>query len=496
MKKEVSKYQRAIYRAFQLTNKDISISAVAGSGKTTTLLELLKYVPEGKTSLFLAFNNSIVTELQDRNTRADARIMTIHSCGWHAILCRYGGKVKMNPNKALAKTEKVIKALAVPESKRGYYFYVIPKILDLMRCNLCRNDEGSINELLLHYDINAEAEDVKIAQKAFEYMVADKSQFDFTDMIYVPVTDPSVRLQKYDYVFCDESQDFSLCQQAFIKSTINRRGRLVTVGDRNQAIYGFAGADANSYDRLCNLREGGTIKMPLSVSYRCARRIVLEAQKVVPEIQPYASAQEGAVWDDGSLTEIQRGDWILCRNLKPLVQTYLWLMKNKVKSKIRGKDIGEGIVSLIVKTGAKTIPDLYSALSHEENKLLEKLQRRGVRHPAYHPKMEILLQRIDVIKCLGDEVNSVAELKTMIEGIFSDDTRGIVLSTIHKSKGLENDRVFFLLPELLPSRFATMDWQLEQEENLRYVAITRAKKELVYVHTRQFVDDLRNKVFI
>jgi len=84
----------------------------------------------------------------------------------------------------------------------------------------------------------------------------------------------------------------------------------------------------------------------------------------------------------------------------------------------------------------------------------------------------------------------------MIGGIFSDDTRGIVLSTIHKSKGLENDRVFFLLPELLPSRFATMDWQLEQEENLRYVAITRAKKELVYVHTRQFIDDLRAKVFI
>lgn len=490
-----SKYQKAIYKTFQLTKKDISISAVAGSGKTTVLLELLKYVPENKSSLFLAFNNSIVDELRARNERSDVQIMTIHSCGWRSILCRYGGKVKMNPNKGIAKTEKVIKALAVPENKRGYYFYIIPKILDLMRCNLCENDEKSINELLLHYDLNAEAEDVKIARKAFEYMIADKSQFDFMDMIYVPVTDPSVRLQKYDYVFCDESQDFSLCQQAFIKSVLNRRGRLVTVGDRNQAIYGFAGADANSYDKLCNL-NGKAIQMPLSVSYRCARKIIAEAQKIVPEIQPAPSAQDGWVWEDGSLSEVRYGDWILCRNLKPLVQTYLWLMKNKIKSKIRGKDIGEGIISLIIKTGAKTIPDLYEGLSREQNKLLEKLQKRGVRHPSYHPKMEILQQRIEVIQCLANEVDSVKELKSMIENIFSDDVKGIILSTIHKAKGLENDRIFFLIPELIPSKFATMDWQFEQEENLRYVAITRARKELIYVHSNQFLEDIRNRVTI
>lgn len=490
-----SKYQKAIYKTFQLTKKDISISAVAGSGKTTVLLELLKYVPENKSSLFLAFNNSIVDELKARNERSDAQIMTIHSCGWRSILCRYGGKVKMNPNKGIAKTEKVIKALSVPENKRGYYFYIIPKILDLMRCNLCENDEKSINELLLHYDLNAEAEDVKIARKAFEYMIDDKSQFDFMDMIYVPVTDSSVRLQKYDYVFCDESQDFSLCQQAFIKSVLNRRGRLVTVGDRNQAIYGFAGADANSYDKLCNL-NGKAIQMPLSVSYRCARKIIAEAQKIVPEIQPAPSAQDGWVWEDGSLSEVRYGDWILCRNLKPLVQTYLWLMKNKIKSKIRGKDIGEGIISLIVKTGAKTIPDLYEGLSREQNKLLEKLQKRGVRHPAYHPKMEILQQRIEVIQCLANEVDSVKELKSMIENIFSDDVKGIILSTIHKAKGLENDRIFFLIPELIPSKFATMDWQFEQEQNLKYVAITRARKELIYVHSNQFLEDIRSRVTI
>lgn len=139
---------------------------------------------------------------------------------------------------------------------------------------------------------------------------------------------------------------------------------------------------------------------------------------------------------------------------------------------------------------------MYEGLSREQNKLLEKLQKRGVRHPAYHPKMEILQQRIEVIQCLANEVDSVKELKSMIENIFSDDVKGIILSTIHKAKGLENDRIFFLMPELIPSKFATMDWQFEQEENLRYVAITRARKELIYVHSNQFLEDIRNRVTI
>ena len=83
--------------------------------------------------------------------------------------------------------------------------------------------------------------------------------------------------------------------------------------------------------------------------------------------------------------------------------------------------------------------------------------------------MELLEQKVDVIECLADEVNTVSELKEMISSIFSDDVKGIMLSTIHKAKGLENDRVFFLLPELIPSKYATQDWQYEQEQNLFFL---------------------------
>ena len=288
-----SRYQRAIYTAFQNGDVNINISAVAGSGKTTTLLELLKHTDE-KSSLFLAFNKSIVDELKNRNTNKHSKIMTMHSCGWRAIMMRYGSRVKMNPNKCIAKTELAMKKLNIAKEKRGYMFYTVPKMLDLMRCNLCGDTNDEIDKLAMNYAIDVDEECIKVIRQSWKLLVSDRSQFDFTDMIYVPATDHSVRLVKYDYVFCDESQDFSLVQHEFIKKCIARHGRLITVGDPRQAIYGFAGADANSYSKLSSV-NGSSVRMPLSVCYRCDKNIVNEAKKIVSEIEPYDDAANGSM---------------------------------------------------------------------------------------------------------------------------------------------------------------------------------------------------------
>lgn len=489
-----SKYQEAIYKAFKLTNKNINISAVAGSGKTTTLLELLRLIPSGKDALFLAFNKSIVEELKTRCPNDAATIMTIHSCGWRALLIRYGRRARMNPTKTLAKTELALKRHSVPKGRHGYFFYTVPRLLDLMRCNLCEDTLEAIRELAMRYDVDIDDTDIPVVQTAFKATVEDASQFDFMDMIYVPVVNPAVRLKKYDYVFCDESQDFSLCQQEFIRRCLTRGGRLVTVGDPNQAIYGFAGADADSYSRLAGI-NGQSISLPLSVCYRCARAVVEEAQRSVPSISPAPGAEEGIV-RTGSLASLRDGDWVLCRNLKPLLQVYFWLIRNRVKCVVRGRDIAESVVNFISKTGASTLDGLMRALDHECSRTLDALAARGVRKPTQHPRMEALRQKQEVITYLSSEVTTVSGLISLIRGIFSDKASGIVLSTIHKAKGLENDRIFLVCPELLPSRYATQPWQLEQEEHLRYVAITRARRELVYVPKEVFEGDIAAKVTV
>ena len=222
----------------------------------------------------------------------------------------------------------------------------------------------------------------------------------------------------------------------------------------------------------------------------------MEAQKIVPYILPSEMAKQGKVEFDGSLQSLKQGDWIICRNLRPLVATYLWLIKNKIKSKIKGVEIGEGLIQMVQKTDAKTISQLEIKLDNEIEKLYNKLADKGVSKPMQHPKMDLLNQKIEVLTYLMAEVETVDKLIKLLKSIFSDTVEGIMLMTIHKSKGLENDRIFFLCPELIPSRFATQPWQYQQERNLKYVAITRAKSELIYVRGDMFRNDLKSDLII
>ena len=82
--------------------------------------------------------------------------------------------------------------------------------------------------------------------------------------------------------------------------------------------------------------------------------------------------------------------------------------------------------------------------------------------------------------------NSIADLKVKIKTIFTDEIEGICLSTVHKIKGLEANRVFIVRPDLLPLP-NVRSWQAIQEKNLEYVAITRAKLELIY--DRKWTDE-------
>ena len=57
-----------------------------------------------------------------------------------------------------------------------------------------------------------------------------------------------------------------------------------------------------------------------------------------------------------------------------------------------------------------------------------------------------------------------------------------MLSTVHKAKGLEADNVYIICPDSLPMKFENQqEWEYAQEMNLKYVAVTRAKKKLVFV---------------
>lgn len=93
-------------------------------------------------------------------------------------------------------------------------------------------------------------------------------------------------------------------------------------------------------------------------------------------------------------------------------------------------------------------------------------------------------------------IKDTTQLKSYITKMFTDDKieNAVVLSTAHKSKGLEANRVMILLPDKLPLKFPHQQkWQEIQEMNLKYVALTRARKELIFVDINE-KDLLKQKI--
>ena len=180
------------------------------------------------------------------------------------------------------------------------------------------------------------------------------------------------------------------------------------------------------------------------------------------------------------------GDAILCRNTKYLVSTFFKLVREGRSAKVEGRNVGEGLISLAGKWKVKTYDALRSRLEDFQKREVEKAmkKRQESRADRINDQVETLLVLID--RAVAQNLSTVPELQEMIKGIFSDDVakRGdmITLCTVHRSKGLEWDRVFLLgRKELMPSPFAIQAWQMEQEANLIYVAVTRAKQTLVEV---------------
>jgi len=243
------------------------------------------------------------------------------------------------------------------------------------------------------------------------------------------------------------------------------------------SIYGFAGADTKSIPLMAARLKAQ--ELPLSICYRCPASHVKLARKIVPQIEARPDAPEGIVATFGAAQAValaEDGDMILCRTNAPLVGIALDLIRNGQKAIIRGRDIGSNLKDLVERVERRTLAETLVALEDYKEREMQKLYEKDKIAQAHS-----LEDRCDTVVALADQVTSTGRLISLIESIFSDESIGVVCSTIHKAKGLEADRVFIYRPDLLPFPFAKKDWELEQEMNLKYVALTRARHELYFV---------------
>lgn len=471
-----SKYQEAIYAAIKDTWDNLIIEAVAGSGKTTTIVEGLKLIPPSKKCLFLAFNKAIATTLSMR-VPSYVEAKTMHSLGW-SVLKENIGWFKSNDNKnrnLYYYKVNNLKAMSHAEKKVLYSrCNALCSMISLLKARMVTTfagfeenwqDVAVKNDIRLPKDLATFKTDLR---KTYFYALEQKTVIDFDDMIFLPAITAGWRIPvKYDCIFVDEAQDLSPVQHVFLSKFLKPDGRIVAVGDSSQAIYGFRGAFPFS---MAELKAAFNMKpLPLSICYRCGSSIVKHAQRLVPTIEPAPFAEEGSMTAIGSqsmIREVAHGDLIICRNVSPLLKLLPLLLEEGKRVNFPYQDIMEEL--------CQVLEDCRNSQGSTTGKSLVEHYRKG------DSKSEHWDDILPLLYYFAGKFPVVPITNKHFEE-YLNDTTGIFVATVHKAKGLEANRVYVYKPELMPSENAKLDWQLVQERNLEYVAITRARKELVYV---------------
>lgn len=470
-----SKYQLAIYAAVQSSSTNLMVRAVAGSGKTTTIEAASRLLPNTQRGLFLAFNKHIAETLKTR-VPSNVEARTMNSLGWSVVRANCSRRVKLDAQK----TENIL-WFDVMHKKNNRRLYeqklAICRLVSLFKAHYLNVSEAQLrfDELAdLHgidcpddgYFVSDLIETYRLSLNRFDVM-------DFDDQILFPLLN-NWSFPQYDFIFVDEAQDLNPAQIEILVRMHKAGARVIAVGDPHQAIYGFRGADTAAMSTLkerLNMTE-----LPLSVCYRCSRAVVFRAQRIVPEIEPAPNAPPGMVQklDMPSLLEmVQDNDHILCRCTAPLVGLCLQLLSYGVPARVLGKDIGTKVLQLVERINCPLSMPISEFL-YEADSYFTRRRLYLTEHKKYH-ELARLEDQMETLRVLCFSTHTVRELIEKLGTIFSDDKSGVILSTIHKAKGLEAPRVFLLRPDLLPHPRAETPWQLDQERNLSYVATTRAR---------------------
>lgn len=495
----------------------LALLARAGTGKTTTILEgALRYMdkyPQTEMAI-CAYNKAIADEMKQKmqSVRKNIpwktlNISTIHSMGYGMVKYKFGAQVVGE------KTRQMWEDQIVPSITNDTDLKLGTSVVNLVNtakgqgfgiggANFpSQRDDAAWYEMDSHFDIcdldpQSLARAIELAKYLYALSIKETSIVDFDDMILHPLYYRLRTRFTKDLIFIDEAQDLSPARQALVDVFLKpNTGRMVIVGDDKQAIYGFSGADAASMDTMIERYEAKV--MPLTISWRCSVDVIEEAHRYVEDIQAAPNAPQGAIYKAAELPEyLDKNDAILCRNTAPLVKLAYKLLRAGTQCRIEGKAIGAGLTKYIDRWKIKKIDDFLDRMEDHV-----KVKRNDYANKPR--KLQELEEQFESLKFVAEYCQSqktgnmpadTHDMRLAIHRMFSDDiTDVVVLCTYHRSKGREWDNVYLIEHDnYCPSKYAKKQWQLDQEDNLAYVAITRAKQTLTYV-SEDFATDPNEK---
>jgi hypothetical protein len=474
----------------------VQIVARAGTGKTATMVwladDLIAQRPDERI-LALAFNKGIAQALAARMPEA-VTCATLHALCWQVIQRargwsrRFGASSPIDPKRLATRAAAVLcdavdaRRIAVPVDP-AVTAQRLASLWSLSRATgTAVNEPAAINRAMTTVGTDADSEPFlpDLVADLDARLRQDRGTISFDEMLTV-VIDEDLALPTFDTVLVDEAQDLNAVQIQLIARLGARR--VVAVGDPRQAIYAWRGADQQAMDRLA-ATCGITVSLPLVETRRCPTSVVEEARHLVPDLRALPGAPQGSVMRRGSdqlvatACALAPGDFLLARTNATLVEVVLRLTQRRCPVPVR--ILGEPPADLDRLGGDTPATEAAARLAAQCALTVAKLEAAGRVEAAVQAR-----DRADAAIAVLRQAETVGDAKDLIRSLFvrEIDPLAVMAMTIHRSKGLEAATVVILdpqhipLPRILASGNAAL---IGQEQNLLYVAITRARQRLVY----------------
>ncbi len=472
---------------------DLVVNAVAGSGKTTTLIEYAKARPKNSRILYLIFNKSVQLEAEKKFEAAglnNVTVRTAHSLAFQHVV--KGSRYKVN-NKGYSSHEMVkLLDLAVEGNERHAEHILANHIKRLVAC-FCNSDKKRVKEIDYLATINEKKARTfasnlyaLIQQKARVFLdLMQKGEIEMTHEFYLKKFQLSQPDLGYDYILFDEGQDASpVMLDVFLK----QKAIKVIVGDQHQQIYAWRFA-VNALSCV-NFKT-----LQLSTSFRFPKAIAELAIRTLDWKNHLKDHEKVVINGMGTAGEPQTKAILARTNLGLLQQAIDYIHDNPNNDQL----YFEGNINSY--TYAEDGASLYDVLNLAQGRKA-RIKNELIR------KMEDLEDLEDYVDSTGDEeirllLKIVQEHGDEIPGLLNEikarhavkqdrTAADMIFSTVHKSKGMEYDEVYlasdFINEEtILKKRDEIEAGELDparliEEINLLYVAMTRAKCKLYIDH--------------
>ena len=467
---------------------DIKINAVAGSGKTTTIIEYAKARPQQSKILYLAFNKSVKLEAIKKFAAKDLQNVTIetaHSLAYKNIIFRHQYKVR-----ALGyKTYEIAELLGLQGNGEKHHEYVIANHINKFIALFCNSDKPKVQDV--NYLETISDAKAKTFVKTFYHFIEtqtrqllakmDKGEIEITHDFYLKKFQLQNPVLPYDYILFDEGQDAS---PAMLDIFLKQPAIKVIVGDTHQQIYSWRYA-------VNSLEKTNFATFNLSHSFRFGANIA----KLATQILFY----KDAVIETKPITIKGLGTNNDTKTKAVIGRTNLGLLLNAIEYVTEKKNVKhiyfEGNFNSY--TYADEGASLYDVLNLHNNKhslirdALIKSMSSVKDLEEYIEKTEDaqLSMMLEIVKKYGNDIYDI--IKTIKQKHIENDDKEkaeIVFSTVHRCKGMEYDAVHLVNDFITEDKVERLAHEFEKDEkklnklneeiNLLYVAITRTKNTL------------------